>query len=156
MDEFNKQQTSSNEIPKAEYSSVGQTEPIQEYGSLKKAKTVSKVTSIAITVIGATLVLGSFLTFVISSNKGTTEIAKFELAPSAHEIAYEIEITKSKSDELKLKLHSQFVDRTINISIGETTGSFAGLTPNMKYEISILEKNTVVVSKSITTYSEGE
>ncbi len=155
MEEFNDKQAARNEIPKTDYSDVGTTEPVKEYSSYKKAKTVSKVTSIAITVIGASLVLGSFLTFALTFNKVTTEVNKFVVTPDVHEISYEIEITKSKSDNLRLKLHSQFIDKTVNLSIGETIGSFQVLTPNMQYEISILEKNVVVVSKTVTTYAEG-
>ena len=155
MEEFNKDQAAKNEIPKGEYSVTGTTEPVEEYSSYKKAKKVSKVTSIAITVIGASLVIGSFLSFALTTNKVTTKVEKFIVEPSYHEINYTIKITETKSDSLELKLHSQFVDIRRTLTTGETIGSFKELTANMKYEISILEKNVVVASKSVTTYAEG-
>ena len=155
MEEYNNQQSPQNEIPKSDYSDIGTTEPVKEYSSYKKAKTVSKVTSIVITVVGAGLVLGGVLSFALSTNKVSTEVTTFVVTPDIHEITYEVDIAKSNSNELKIKLHSQFMDVTRNISVGATTGSFQNLTPNMQYEISILEKNTVVVAKTVTTYAEG-
>ena len=169
MEEFNKQQAAKNEIPKTEHSDIGQpdsineysnainSEPIKEYGSYKKAKAVSKATSIAITIIGASLVIGSFLTFALTTNKVTTEVARFELQPEATSISYVVEIASSKSDALKLKLHGLYIDLIQNISVGENVGSFEGLVPDTKYEISIIEKDVIVgSSKSVTTASYTE
>ena len=77
MEEFNKDQLNTKPLPKQEYSDIGTTEPIKEYSSYKKAKTTAKITSLVITIIGASLVIGSFLTFSFMNNKITTQVEKF-------------------------------------------------------------------------------
>ena len=155
MDEFNKEQLQPNKTSTKEYVYIGSTEPIKEYSSYKKAKTTAKVTSIVIAFIGASLVLGSVLSFTLFKDKITTEVEQFVVTPGIYSIGYDIVIKKTESKNLKLKLHSLYIDKSINLEKGETIGSFTELKPGTVYDISIQESNVVVLTKRITTYTEG-
>ena len=155
MEEYNKDQLNTNKLPKSEHSDIGTTEPIKEYSSYKKAKTTAKVTSLVITLIGASLVVGSFLTFAFVNNKVTTKVESFEITAGINEISYDIVIAETKSDKLCVKLHNNYVTMTRNIDSGETIGSFTQLKPNTQYTISLLENNILVKSEKVLTLKEG-
>lgn len=155
MKEFNEDQININKTAKNEYSDVGKPEPVKEYGSYKKAKTTAKVTSLIITIIGASLVLGSFLTFTFTYNKITTTVERFDITPGNESVNYNVYISKTsaKPEQLILKLHGMYETRTVQISQGETTGSFSGLKAGTVYDVSILERNVLVATKKVTTYA---
>ena len=155
MEEFNKEQLETNKLPKQEYSNIGSTEPIKEYGSYKKAKTTAKVTSLVITIIGAGLVLGSFLAFALTTNKVTTVVEQFNITSEINQVNYDIIISETKSDNLKLKLYNNYITETKSISSGETIGSFTQLVANTEYTISLLENNVIVKTEKIWTLKEG-
>ena len=156
MEEYNKDQLATNKLPKQEFSDNGKPEPIEEFGSYKKAKKIGKITSIVITIIGASLVLGSFLTFTFINNKVTTVVEEFVVEAGGPDVIhYRVNISKTNSKDVKLKLHNVHTSMVKTLEEGETIGSFVGLVANTNYEISVLEKNVVVVSKRITTYTEG-
>ena len=150
MDEYNKEFSNHNEIQKEELSPIPKNPEPKEYGTTVKAKKVAKVTSIALTVIGISLVLGSVISFALTV-RTTTKVQTFNLTAEATQINYEVNITESKSDSISIKIHNQFMSRTIPIGVGEYIGSFTELTPGMQYKISVLEKNNVVKSQNITT-----
>ena len=155
MKEFNEDKLSVNKTSKNEYSDIGKSEPVKEYGSYKKAKTTAKVTSLVITIIGASLVLGSFLTFTFTYNKVTTTVERFDVTPGNEAVHYDIYISKTsaKSDQLILKLHDMDETRTVPLAQGTTEGTFSGLKAGTVYDISILEKNVLVATKKVTTYA---
>lgn len=155
MEEYNKDQLDTNKLPKSEHSDIGTTEPIKEYSSYKKAKTTAKVTSLVITLIGASLVIGSFLTFAFVNNKITTKVDSFEITAGVTDVSYDIVISETKSDKLILKLHNSYVTMTRDLSSGETIGSFTQLKSNTQYTVSILENNILVKSEKILTLKEN-
>ena len=150
MEEFNNDQLNTTKIQKSGYSDNGSVAKPEEYGSLKKAKRVSKVTTTLLTIVGAGLVLGSIISFSFTY-KPTAVIEQFDLEAETTAINYDIVIKNMDTETLTLKIHNQFISRTETIIMGRTLGSFTELTPGMQYQVSIIEKDVLVKSQNITT-----
>lgn len=150
MDEYNNDFQINNSVGKNEHSDIPKQKTAEEFGTIEKAKKVAKVTSIVLTVVGVSLILGSVISFTVLV-KTTAKVETFNLTAEATQINYEINITESKTEELTLKIYNNFMSRATTIGVGVTYGAFSDLTPGMEYKVSILEKNTVVKSQNITT-----
>ena len=151
MEDFNKEQVKSKPIQKEEYSSRGAKTVAPEYGVSKKAKKAAKATSIILTFVGAGLLLGSIFSFSWTY-RTTAVVEQFKLTAGVDFVDYDIVIKNMSTETLTLKIHNQFMSEERIIIMGQNTGSFTGLTSGMQYKISILEKNVLVKSQTITTY----
>lgn len=151
MDEYNQEFSKYNSVQNEEHSNIPNNPKVEEFATIAKAKKVARVTSIVLTVIGISLILGGVISFTLLE-KTTAKVEKFELTAEATQINYDINITESKNeDKLTLKIHNQFMSRTISLGVGEYIGAFSELTPGIEYKVSILEKNATVKSQTITT-----
>lgn len=153
-EDYNNIAPKTNPIPKEEYSPSASKQVIHEYGRIEKSKTIAKVTSIVLTVVGAGLILASVGGYTFGY-KTTAMIETFELTAGTDHIEYNIYVGSSKVEPLKVQIHNQFMKRSEEIYIGSNIGEFEDLKPGMQYKISILEKGSLVASKNITTkYAE--
>ena len=153
MEEFNKEKLQSKKPQVNEFSSTVTKAPASEFGPVKKAKTITKATSIILTVVGVGLIFGSVITFTWSY-RTTAVVDKFVLDVGADSIGYDIVISSMKTDTLTLKIHNQFMEEQRQIILGESIGTFVNLKPGLTYKISLLEKNVIIKSKTVTTYTE--
>ena len=158
MDEYNSEQLKTEPLPKEEIPTNSKKEKVEEFGTMKKAKTTAKVTSIVLTVVGISLIVGSVISIGLSTRTSTV-VDRFDLVANETSIDYDISISKSNDERLVVKIHNQFMSRTTGIVIGENIGSFTQLEPGIQYTIAILENNKTVTSQKITTTfssSQGE
>ena len=154
MEEYNNDQIKSSGLQSSGYSDNGSTPKAKEFGSLQKAKKISKATTIVLTIVGAGLILGSIVSFSFTY-KPTAEIERFELTAQETAIEYDIVIKNMNTETLTLKIHNQFMSRTETIIMGRTVGSFTELTSGMQYKISIIENGVLVQAHNITTLYSG-
>lgn len=150
MEEYNNEQLKTTGIQKSGYSNNGNAEKPTEFGSLQKAKKVSKATTVILTIVGAGLILGSIVSFSFTY-KPTAVIERFDLEAEATAINYDIVINNMNTETLTLKIHNQFMSRSETIIMGRTVGSFVELTPGVQYTISIIENDVLVKAQHITT-----
>ncbi len=150
MEEYNNDQLKTKGIQNTGYSDNGSSPKPTEYGTIQKAKKVSKVTTVVLTVVGAGLVLGSIVSFSLTY-KPTAQVEVFNLIAESTKINYEIVISDMTPETVTLKIHNQFMSRTEQIVMGRTVGSFEELTPGVQYTISIIEKDVLVKRQNITT-----
>ena len=147
---FNQDQLNHQGSPKKEYSDIGKTETVREFGEFKKIKKAAKVASIAITIVGAGIILGSIIEYSFVY-KPTAVVEKFEVTADDNNVYYDIVIEDMKPETLTVKLYNQFTHREDVIIMGENKGVFTNLAKGMDYTISIVEKDVLVQKTKIVT-----
>ena len=150
VDSYNRDQPNNNTLPKEEYSDIGKVYPVREFGEMKKIKKASKIVSIAITIVGAGIILGSIVQYSFIY-KPTAIIEKFELTADDNNVYYDIIVKDMEPETIKLKLYNQFEKYEEVIILGKNTGTFTNLVKDMTYTVSIVEKDVLVTKKKITT-----
>ena len=151
---YNEEQIKSSPLPNAEFSNTPKAEKIKEFGESNKSKKIAKVASIAITIVGAGVVLGSIVqySFVYSP---TAVIEKFDVTADDNNVYYDVVVRDMKPETLTLRLYNQFTHREEVIIMGENKGQFSDLAKGMNYTVSIIEKNVLVKKmKIVTRYME--
>ena len=147
---FNQEKLKTTPLPGEEFSNVGKTAPVREFGEFNKIKKASKIVSITLTIVGAGVVLGSIVEYSFIY-RPTAVIEKFEVTADDNNVYYDIVVRDMQPETLTLKLYNQFTNREEVIIMGENKGSFTELAKGMDYTVSIIEKDILVKKTRIVT-----